>query len=91
MLIYKLYSLSVFRRCTYPFRLKYSLSCNYVREHIKNSGIFVWGIVYDLLPILPDWWPAGGQKHHLDWFRSFYILCNGYSCISEDVLRSRKN
>ena len=58
---------------------------------IKESKIFVWGIVYDLLPIFnPSWWPEGAQKNHLNWFQTLYSLSHGYSCISNEVLRTTR-
>lgn len=57
------------------------------KKLIKKSNIFVWGLVYDLLPIFnPSWWPEGAQKIHLDWFQTIHSLSNGYSCISNEVL-----
>ena len=65
-----------------------ALKCG-VYQSIKNSGVKIYSIVYDLLPIeMPEMFLPGTKKAHEDWFRSVVNISDGVVCISKSVATS---
>lgn len=55
-------------------------------RELKASGVKLWFVVYDLLPIsLPNMFPSSSHKGHQNWLTSVCRLADGAICISRAV------
>ena len=53
---------------------------------LKNRGVNISFVVYDILPITnPEWWPEGGGQVHKDWLDSIFKVSNNIVSISNTV------
>ena len=55
-------------------------------QSLRNAGVRIFFIVYDILPILiPDAFPQGIDELHKMWLSSIYCFSDGVVCISQTV------
>jgi glycosyltransferase involved in cell wall biosynthesis len=60
-------------------------------DHLYRSGVRVWFVVYDLLPILlPECFPPGAAEGHVTWLQTI-TRYSGAICISEAVANELQN
>lgn len=56
-----------------------------VLKHWRNTGVAVWFVIYDLLPVLqPSYFPDGADVSHNMWLRTIAQF-DGVACISQSV------
>lgn len=58
---------------------------DYFRQ-LRASGVQLWFVVYDLLPVLrPEYFPAGGRGVFQRWYQALGEVATGVACISRSV------
>ncbi|WP_296824737.1 glycosyltransferase family 1 protein, partial [Sulfurovum sp.] len=56
-------------------------------SQIREKGVKILFVVYDILPILhPQWWPKGGGKIHTEWLKTILKVSDKLLCISQAVI-----
>ncbi len=57
-----------------------------VFRQLRNTGVSVYFVIYDLLPIeKPDWFPPGADMGHKAWLESVVRIADGAVCISRSL------
>ncbi len=56
-------------------------------QKMRHLGVFVYFVVYDILPIQhPEWWPQGVSQKFQGWAKKLVEYADGLACISEAVV-----